>query len=88
MESDTQYKMVTELNCLMVIDDGYSSYKKPDPDLAHMIFSVNRMPYFKNISVKKNRTLKYFKDQGLLCPDDYKEHENDFHLEDEEEFPI
>ena len=84
MESDTQYKMVTELNCLMKIDDGYSSYKdknkpKPDPDISHMIFSVNRMPYFKNISVKKNRALKYFHQQGLLCPDDYKEHENDFY---------
>ena len=59
MESDKPQQMKS-------VKDMILSPRNPDPDLDYMVFDVNRMPYFKNVSVKKNRALWYFSRQNLL----------------------
>ena len=69
------------------VKDMILSPLNPDPDLNYMVFDVNRMPYFKNVSVKKNRALKYFYMQGLLRLEDQKD-PKDVHKDGKEILPV
>jgi hypothetical protein len=59
MESNKSQQMNT-------VKDMILSPQNPDPELSYMVFDVNRMPYFRNVSVKKNCALWYFSRQNLL----------------------